>query len=87
MLNVVYVSNADIGQVIGDGPRQTGGRIQQAAGANGVQPAVQKIIDVLLNQYVLTYTLADGVKPADRLSVTTTRKGITLYAPQRIPTT
>lgn len=84
MFNVVYVSNADIGQVISDGPRQTGGRIEQASGANGVQPAVQKIIDALVNQYVLTYKLADGVKPSDRLSVATTRKGVTLYAPQRV---
>jgi hypothetical protein len=44
-----------------------------------------KIADALLKQYVLTYTLPDGVKPNDKLSLTTSRKGITLLAPSRIP--
>jgi len=37
-------------------------------------------------QYLLTYTLPDGVKPADRLSVSTSRKGVTLTAPSRVAT-
>jgi hypothetical protein len=33
---------------------------------------------------VLTYTLPDGVKMSDRLSVATSRKGIKLTSPSRI---
>lgn len=84
MLNVLYVSNADIGVVIGDGPRQSGGRLEQAPGVNAMQSGAQKLIDAIANQYVLTYTLPDGVKPSDRLSITTRRKGLSLFAPQRI---
>jgi len=43
-----------------------------------------KIADNLLQQYVLTYTLPDGVKPDERFSLTTSRKGITLLAPSRV---
>jgi hypothetical protein len=32
----------------------------------------------------LTYTLPDGVKPSDRLSVSTIRKGVSLFVPSRI---
>ena len=41
--------------------------------------------EVLKRQYVIEYTLPDGVKPSDRLSVTVKRKGVTLRAPTRVP--
>jgi len=40
---------------------------------------------VLKRQYVIEYTLPDGVKPSERLSVTVKRKGVTLRAPTRVP--
>jgi hypothetical protein len=84
-LHVVYVSNSDVGVVIGDGPRQSGGVLVQAQNVNALPAAYKRVIDAMTNQYVLTYTLPDGVKPAERLQVSTSRKGITLLAPQRIP--
>ena len=42
--------------------------------------------DTLQRQYLLTYTLPDGVNANERLSVTTSRKGITLTSPSRIAT-
>jgi hypothetical protein len=50
-----------------------------------VPAALAKIADNLMNQYVLTYTLPDGVKPNDRLSVSTSRKGVRVLAPTRVP--
>ena len=85
MLNVVHLQNADIGQVLGDGPRQSGGRIEQIGAATAIPRAVTKMTESLLHQYQLTYTLPDGVKPSDRLTVATTRKGVSLGAPTRIP--
>lgn len=85
MLNVLYVSNSDVGMIIGDGPRHSGGRIEQATGVNALPGAVKKLIDTISTQYVLTYTLPDGVKPSERLNVSTTRKGVKLFAPARIP--
>jgi hypothetical protein len=83
-LNVVYLSGADLGQVLGDGPKESGGRIEQAATGQSIDAAVVRIADSLLNQYLLTYTLPDGVKMSDRLSVTTSRKGLRLTSPSRI---
>jgi hypothetical protein len=83
-LNVVYITGADLGQVLGDGPKESGGRIEEASTGQGIGPAVARIADSLLNQYRLTYTLPDGVKMSDRLNVTTSRKGIKLTSPSRI---
>jgi hypothetical protein len=48
-------------------------------------PVLAKLADSLLHQYALTYTLPDGVKPNEKLALTTSRKGVTLVAPARIP--
>lgn len=84
-LSVVHLAGVDLGQVLGDGPKRSGGTIQQFSGGVVLGPILSKIADNLLQQYVLTYTLPDGVKPNDRLTLTTNRKGITLLAPQRVP--
>jgi hypothetical protein len=86
MLNVVHVIGAEVGMVMGDGPRQSGGRIEQAGTGDAIPVALIRIANSLQQQYLLTYTLPDGVKPAERLSVSTARKGITLTAPTRIAT-
>lgn len=83
-LNVVFVTGADLGQVMGDGPKQSGGRQEQAGSGPAIGPAAVKVADSLLHQYQLTYTLPDGVKMSDRIAVATSRKGITLTAPSRI---
>ena len=84
ILNVVFVTGADLGMVMGDGPKQSGGRVEQVGTGAAIAPALIKIANSLLQQYLLTYTLPDGVNPSDRLSVSTSRKGITLTAPSRI---
>jgi hypothetical protein len=84
-LSVVYVTGVQLGRVLGDGPRQSGGIIEQVTGNTALVPAVAKLADHLRHQYVLTYTLPDGVKPSDRLSLSSTRKGVKLLAPTRIP--
>jgi ribosomal protein S16 len=81
----IYLQTAGIGQVLGDSPRESGGRIERIGSVNAISPAVKKVVDLLLNAYELTYTLPDGVKPSDRVSVTTTKSGVTLVAPTRIP--
>jgi hypothetical protein len=84
MLNVVHVIGADLGMVLGDGPKQSGGRIEQAGNGNGIIPAVIRIAESLQTQYVVTYTIPDGTSLSDRISVSTSRKGIKLTAPTRI---
>lgn len=84
-LSVVSITGADSGRVLGDGPRQSGGSVLQVNGNGQLGGVLSQIADNLLNQYQLTYTLPEGVKPSDRLSLSTSRKGVTLLAPSRIP--
>jgi hypothetical protein len=83
-LNVVFLIGAEVGMVMGDGPKQSGGRIEQAGNGEAIIPAVLKIAESLEHQYLLTYVIPDGTNLSDRLSVATSRKGITLTAPTRI---
>lgn len=73
------------GQVLGDGPKQSGGRQLAVSALTAVPRAMQQIADDLSSQYVVTYVLPDGVKPSDRLAITTKKRGATLRAPSRIP--
>lgn len=86
MLNVVYLIGADLGMVMGDGPSQSGGRIEQAGNGNGIIPAAIRIAESLQTQYAVTYTIPDGTSLSERIDVSTSRKGIKLTAPTRIKT-
>jgi len=84
-LSVVYLTGVELGKVLGDGPKQSGGTIEQVTG-NVVQgPTLMKVANNLLNQYVLTYTVPDGVKLNEKFSLSTSRKGVKLLAPTKLP--
>jgi hypothetical protein len=72
-------------QVLGDGPKQSGGRQISANATAGVPKALQQIADDLLAQYEITYVLPEGVKPNKRFNISTKRRGVTLRAPSAIP--
>ena len=84
-LSVVYLAGVELGKVLGDGPKQSGGIIQQVTGNLALSPTLAKVATNLLNQYVLTYTVPDGVKLNERLSLSTTRKGVKILAPTKLP--
>ena len=71
--------------MLGDGPKQSGGMIEQVTGSMALGPALTKVADNLLNQYVLTYTIPDGVKLNEKLQLSTSRKGVKLLAPTKLP--
>ena len=85
MLNTVYVTSAETGQVLTDGPRQSGGLGEGIGGSGNLGTAMTKIFNHLSSQYVVTYTLPDGVRPADRVSLATRRRDVKLIAPTHIP--
>ena len=84
-LSVVHLMAVQLGQVLGDGPKRSGGTIESFGAGVVVGPVLAKVADNLLHQYMLTYTLPDGVKPNEKLALTTSRRGVTLIAPSRIP--
>jgi hypothetical protein len=80
--------NLNLSEVLGDGPKQSGGRrdeIVASAGAAGIVTALEQLADSLKHQYLIEYALPDGVKPSDRISVSVKRSGVSLRAPARIP--
>ena len=72
-------------QVLGDGPKQSGGRRLEVPSTGAFPRALQQIADELRAQYAITYVLPEGVKPDKRFNITSKRKGITLRAPSGIP--
>jgi VWFA-related protein len=77
--------NMNLNEVLGDGPKQSGGRRDEIVAATGISGGLEQLARSLKNQYLIEYTLPDGVKPSDKLSVAVKRKGVTLRAPSRIP--
>jgi len=53
-LSVVYLTGVELGKVLGDGPKQSGGMIERVNGNVVLGPVLAKIADNLLHQYVLT---------------------------------
>jgi Ca-activated chloride channel homolog len=72
-------------QVLGDGPKQSGGRRIEVPSTGAFPRALQQIADELRAQYAITYALPEGVKPDKRFNISAKRKGITLRAPSGIP--
>lgn len=75
----------NLGEVLGDGPKQSGGRRDEIVASAGIVQGLQLLADELLHQYMISYSLPDGVKPSDRINVSVKRKGVVLRAPSRIP--
>ena len=77
-------TSLNLNLVLGDGSRESGGDHIETALTSAV-PVLERLAAEIKNQYEITYTLPAGTKPSDRVQVTTTRRDVTLHAPQRIP--
>jgi len=73
-----------LNHVLGDGAKESGGRHDQVVATTHAK-AVEQVAEELLHQYEIKYVLPDGAKLADKISVSTKRKGVTLHAPSRVP--
>ena len=69
--------------VLGDGSRESGGRHDQVMSTTLI-PTLEQLANELLNQYALTCVLPSGVKPTDKLSVASKRKGVTIRTASRL---
>lgn len=78
------VDQANRNAVLGEGPRQSGGRRHELAVATGLTRALEAVADDLLNQYALVYAGATDTKPSRKLSVSVKRRGVTVRAPTKI---
>jgi hypothetical protein len=72
--------------VLGDGSKDSGGRHEQVVATTHAK-ALEQLAQELLHQYEVDWMVADGMKPGDKLSVDSKRKGVTVRAPSRLPPT
>lgn len=77
--------NMSLNQVLGDGPKRSGGRREEVPAVAGAITGLHQLAESLKHQYAIEYTLPQGVKPSDRFSVSAKRKGVTFRAPTHIP--
>jgi hypothetical protein len=77
--------NLGLNEVIGDGPKRSGGRREEVPAIAGAVTGLQQLAELLKRQYVVEYALPDGVRPQDRFSIETRRRDVTLRAPTHIP--
>jgi hypothetical protein len=77
--------NLGLHEVLGDGPKRSGGRREEVPALAGAVTGLQQLAEALKRQYVLEYALPQGVKPSDRFSIETKRRDVTLRAPTHIP--
>jgi hypothetical protein len=77
--------NLGLSEVLGDGPKRSGGRREEVPAIAGAVTGLQQLAEALKHQYVVEYALPQGVKPSDRFSVSTKRRDVTLRAPTHIP--
>jgi VWFA-related protein len=72
-------------QVLGDGSKQSGGKRIDVVTTAAFPKALQQVADDLAAQYVISYSLPDGVKPDKRVNLSIDRKGLLVRAPQTMP--
>lgn len=77
--------NLNLGEVLGEGPKQSGGSRGEIVATAGLVNGLQQLAMALLhNQYAVSYAQGDG-KTSDKISVTTKAPGASVVAPTRIP--
>ena len=77
--------NFNLSRVLGDGPKQSGGRRQDVLATQAVMSAVQQIARELIAQYVITYSRPAGTATPQKIEVSTARRGLKVIAPTRAP--
>ena len=78
--------NMHLNRVLGDGPKQSGGRHQSIVASTGMLMPLQNLATELTAQYRISYSLPPGAKRSDKLNISTKRKGLIVRAPTKLPT-
>ena len=76
--------NLNLSEVLGEGPKQTGGWREEIVASTGLVPGLGRIAAELKSQYVLEYSRPPKGKPLERLNVSVKRRGLDLRAPTKV---
>ena len=77
-------SNLNLSEVLGDGPKQSGGKREEIVASAGVVVGLQELAEALRNQYAVSFSRPDRPKDTDKLSVSVKRSGLTVRAPTKL---
>jgi VWFA-related protein len=78
--------NMNRNEVLGDGPKQSGGRSDEIVATAGLVAGLQELAQTLIHQYAVAYTRSEKGNSSDKISVSVNRPGLTVRAPVRVPT-
>jgi len=73
--------NMNLAEVLGDGPKQSGGRRKEIVASAGITSGLQELAEALRNQYAISFSRPDRPKENEKLSVSVKRSGLTVRAP------
>jgi VWFA-related protein len=76
--------NLNLSEVLGDGPKQSGGKREELVASAGVVVGLQELAEALRSQYSVSFSRSDPPKAGDKLSVSVKRSGLTVRAPVRL---
>jgi len=76
--------NMNLSEVLGDGPKQSGGKREEIVAAPGVVVGLQQLAEALRTQYAVSFSRSDPPKSGDKISVSVKRSGLTVRAPMKL---
>jgi VWFA-related protein len=76
--------NLNLSEVLGDGPKQSGGKREEIVASPGVVAGLQQLAEALRNQYAVSFSRVEPPKSSDKLSVSVKRSGLTVRAPMKL---
>jgi VWFA-related protein len=77
-------SNLNLSEVLGDGPKQSGGRREEIVASAGIVSGLQELAEALRHQYAVSFSRPDRPKATEKLSVSVKRSGLTVRAPTKL---
>jgi len=77
-------ANLNLNEVLGDGPKQSGGGRDELVAAAGLVFGLSQFAEHLINQYAIAFVQPDDVKPFEKLAVSVKKPGVAVRAPARM---
>jgi VWFA-related protein len=77
--------NLNLSEVLGEGPKQTGGWRDEIVATTGIVGGLQRLAAELKNQYAVEYSRPAKGKAIEKVNVSVARRGLNLRAPSKVP--
>ena len=82
--SLLLEENLNLSEVLGEGPKQSGGWREVIVAAPGITVGLQRIASELKNQYAVAYSRPPKGRPTEKLNVSVKRRGVLLRAPTKV---